>query len=68
MKRLLLNKKVALEKGIYKKFPEKVLQFGTGALLRGLPDFFIHKASLLLILSIWTKAGLLASICGKLII
>jgi tagaturonate reductase len=45
MKRLLLNKKVALEKGIYKKFPEKVLQFGTGALLRGLPDFFIHKAN-----------------------
>jgi tagaturonate reductase len=25
--------------------PEKVLQFGTGVLLRGLPDFFIHKAN-----------------------
>lgn len=25
--------------------PEKVLQFGTGALLRGLPDFFIDKAN-----------------------
>jgi len=26
-------------------FPEKVLQFGTGILLRGLPDFFIDKAN-----------------------
>jgi tagaturonate reductase len=26
-------------------FPEKVLQFGTGVLLRGLPDFFIDKAN-----------------------
>lgn len=26
-------------------FPEKVLQFGTGALLRGLPDFLIDKAN-----------------------
>ncbi|MEO7801321.1 MAG: altronate oxidoreductase, partial [Ginsengibacter sp.] len=25
--------------------PEKVLQFGTGVLLRGLPDYFIHKAN-----------------------
>ena len=25
--------------------PEKVLQFGTGVLLRGLPDFFIEKAN-----------------------
>src|ERR1700749_2281619 len=25
--------------------PEKVLQFGTGILLRGLPDFFIDKAN-----------------------
>ncbi len=25
--------------------PEKVIQFGTGVLLRGLPDFFIHKAN-----------------------
>ncbi|TWF39805.1 tagaturonate reductase [Chitinophaga polysaccharea] len=25
--------------------PEKVLQFGTGVLLRGLPDFFINKAN-----------------------
>ena len=27
------------------KFPEKVLQFGTGILLRGLPDYFIDKAN-----------------------
>lgn len=26
-------------------FPEKVLQFGTGVLLRGLPDYFIEKAN-----------------------
>ncbi len=26
-------------------FPEKVLQFGTGILLRGLPDYFIDKAN-----------------------
>ena len=25
--------------------PERVLQFGTGALLRGLPDYFIDKAN-----------------------
>ncbi|HLR37972.1 MAG TPA: tagaturonate reductase [Chitinophagaceae bacterium] len=27
------------------KLPEKVLQFGTGALLRGLPDYFFDKAN-----------------------
>ncbi|MBS1668609.1 MAG: tagaturonate reductase [Bacteroidetes bacterium] len=27
------------------ELPEKVLQFGTGALLRGLPDYFIDKAN-----------------------
>lgn len=27
------------------EFPEKVLQFGTGVLLRGLPDYFIDKAN-----------------------
>src|SRR5438477_2763863 len=26
-------------------FPEKVLQFGTGVLLRALPDYFIDKAN-----------------------
>ncbi len=25
--------------------PERVLQFGTGVLLRGLPDYFIDKAN-----------------------
>ena len=34
------------------ELPEKVLQFGTGVLLRGLPDYFIDKAN---------KQG----ICGK---
>src|SRR6478736_1103039 len=28
------------------EFPEKVMQFGTGVLLRALPDHFIHKANL----------------------
>ncbi|HSV09319.1 MAG TPA: hypothetical protein VLI68_01025, partial [Hanamia sp.] len=27
------------------ELPEKVLQFGTGMLLRGLPDYFIDKAN-----------------------
>ncbi|WP_025765042.1 tagaturonate reductase [Dyadobacter tibetensis] len=25
--------------------PEKIIQFGTGVLLRGLPDYFVHKAN-----------------------
>src|SRR5580700_6129397 len=29
----------------YFEFPIKVLQFGTGVLLRGLPDYFIDKAN-----------------------
>lgn len=28
-----------------KNYPEKILQFGTGVLLRGLPNYFIHKAN-----------------------
>ncbi len=32
--------------------PEKVLQFGTGVLLRGLPDYFIDKANPLLYLQL----------------
>lgn len=32
-------------------FPEKILQFGTGILLRGLPDYFIHQANQLGIFS-----------------
>jgi tagaturonate reductase len=41
----LLNKKTdpSLEKLF--SLPEKVLQFGTGVLLRGLPDYFIDKAN-----------------------
>lgn len=37
----------ALEKPTANNFdlPEKVLQFGTGVLLRGLPDYFIDKAN-----------------------
>src|SRR5690349_18645175 len=27
------------------QLPEKVLQFGTGVLLRGLPDYFVDKAN-----------------------
>ncbi len=27
------------------ELPEKVLQFGTGVLLRALPDYFINKAN-----------------------
>jgi tagaturonate reductase len=34
-----------LEKGWCEAFPEKVLQFGTGVLLRGLPDYYIDKAN-----------------------
>ena len=26
-------------------FPERILQFGTGVLLRGLPDYLVHKAN-----------------------
>ncbi len=31
--------------GALSPLPEKVLQFGTGVLLRGLPDYFINKAN-----------------------
>ncbi|MBC7417743.1 MAG: tagaturonate reductase [Pedobacter sp.] len=27
------------------EFPERIIQFGTGVLLRGLPDYFVHKAN-----------------------
>src|SRR6187551_2964742 len=50
-----LQKKLILEGGLPVAFyipgsvvfdiPEKVLQFGTGVLLRGLPDFYIDKAN-----------------------
>lgn len=42
----VLNKKVyASTFGPLQTLPEKVLQFGTGVLLRGLPDYFIDKAN-----------------------
>ena len=46
MSEVVLNKNIA-EKEINLVFPttEKVLQFGTGVLLRGLPDYFIHRAN-----------------------
>ena len=45
MNKRLLNKEILKEKGEVKVLPEKVIQFGTGVLLRGLPDYFIHKAN-----------------------
>jgi tagaturonate reductase len=36
---------VILHKKIQEELPEKVIQFGTGVLLRGLPDYFINKAN-----------------------
>ncbi|KUG07457.1 tagaturonate reductase [Solirubrum puertoriconensis] len=36
---------VALPNAAQFELPEKVLQFGTGVLLRGLPDYFINKAN-----------------------
>lgn len=37
--------KVVLPNDALFELPEKVLQFGTGVLLRGLPDYFIDKAN-----------------------
>ena len=37
--------KVSLPDAFVFELPEKVLQFGTGVLLRGLPDYFIDKAN-----------------------
>mgnify|MGYP006184064525 CR=1 FL=1 len=47
---MMLNKKTyasAASENVDALFalPEKVLQFGTGVLLRGLPDYFIDKAN-----------------------
>ena len=41
----LLNNDLLSKQGKFKDLPERVLQFGTGVLLRGLPDYFIHKAN-----------------------
>ena len=40
-----LNKEFLSKQRKLKDLPERVLQFGTGVLLRGLPDFFIHHAN-----------------------
>jgi tagaturonate reductase len=49
LKKEILNKidkdKVSVPELPYFHLPEKVLQFGTGVLLRGLPDYFIDKAN-----------------------
>jgi tagaturonate reductase len=39
------TEKVLLPNQALFDLPEKVLQFGTGVLLRGLPDYFIDKAN-----------------------
>lgn len=39
------NKHIQLPDENMLRLPEKVLQFGTGVLLRGLPDYFIDKAN-----------------------
>src|SRR5215216_6095835 len=41
----IISDKVELPDELLFELPEKVLQFGTGVLLRGLPDHFIDKAN-----------------------
>jgi tagaturonate reductase len=41
----ILSKNIKSPIDNWDKLPEKVLQFGTGVLLRGLPDYFIDKAN-----------------------
>lgn len=43
--RNISSHKVILPNDALFELPEKVLQFGTGVLLRGLPDYFIDKAN-----------------------
>jgi len=42
---LLSRNQVIDKQNVPNNLPEKVLQFGTGILLRGLPDYFIDKAN-----------------------
>jgi tagaturonate reductase len=42
---LIAKGNVTVPQANYDQLPEKVLQFGTGVLLRGLPDYFIDKAN-----------------------
>ena len=44
LKNITSDKVTVPDEGIF-ELPEKVLQFGTGILLRGLPDYFIDKAN-----------------------
>ena len=44
LKNINAGKAVAPDQALF-DLPEKVLQFGTGVLLRGLPDYFIDKAN-----------------------
>lgn len=44
LKNISSNRVIVPGKNIF-ELPEKVLQFGTGILLRGLPDYFIDKAN-----------------------
>src|SRR6187551_3775461 len=39
------HKSLQLPEDAFFDLPEKMLQFGTGVLLRGLPDYFIDKAN-----------------------
>lgn len=41
----VLNKSKVQQQASLLGLPEKVLQFGTGVLLRGLPDYFIHRSN-----------------------
>src|SRR3954462_8488063 len=45
LKRISSGTEIAVPEENLLKLPEKVLQFGTGVLLRGLPDYFIDKAN-----------------------
>ncbi len=45
LKNILPEKQITVPAEAIFDLPEKVLQFGTGVLLRGLPDYFIDKAN-----------------------
>src|ERR1700709_2645525 len=42
---LIQNKKIPKPGADIFSLPEKILQFGTGVLLRALPDYFVDKAN-----------------------
>lgn len=45
LNKLKRSEKLSLPEKTIFNLPEKILQFGTGVLLRGLPDYFIDKAN-----------------------